>query len=62
MGSVDSLLYGLPGPTTELSAAAKPTPAVSASPLAISRVRAMVANNGMVRLIKRPAFLGKGAG
>ena len=46
-----------PGPTTELSAAAEPPPAASASPLATSRVRAMVANNGMVRLIKRPAFL-----
>src|SRR5215211_6279045 len=43
-----------PGPTTELSAAAEPTPATRASPLATSKVRAMVANNTMVRLIKRP--------
>src|SRR5215208_6755111 len=43
-----------PGPTTELCAATEPTPTVSATPLATKRVRAMVANNTMVRLIKRP--------
>src|SRR5215211_4798866 len=43
-----------PGPTTELSAAAEPTPAARATPLATNTVRAMVANNTMVRLIKRP--------
>ena len=36
--------------------------AASATPLAISRVKAMVLNNSMVRLIRRPAFLGKGTG
>src|SRR5215213_7626578 len=40
-----------PGPTTELSAAAEPTPAARASPLATSKVRAIVANNSTVRLI-----------
>src|SRR5215210_1156315 len=43
-----------PGPTTELCAATEPTPTASATPLATNRVRAMVANNNMVRLIKRP--------
>src|SRR5215207_4008645 len=43
-----------PGPTTELCAPAEPTPTASATPLATNRVRAMVANNTMVRLIKRP--------
>src|SRR5215210_5028573 len=51
-----------PGPTTELSALAVPTPAASASPLATSRVRAIVANNSMVRLISRPAFHVRGTG
>jgi hypothetical protein len=51
-----------PGPTTALCAPAEPTPAARVIPLAISRVSAMVANNTMVRLIGRPAFLGKGAG
>src|SRR5215211_486368 len=46
-----------PGPTTELCAPAEPTPAASATPLATNRVRAMVVNNGMVRLIRRPPFL-----
>src|SRR5215210_358994 len=49
-----------PGPTTELFAEAEPTPAASASPLATSRVRAVVANNSTVRLIKRPP-LSRGA-
>src|SRR5215210_6961628 len=43
-----------PGPTTELCAPAELIPAASATPLATNRVRAMVANNAMVRLIKRP--------
>src|SRR5215216_2075870 len=43
-----------PGPTTELCAATEPTPTVSATPLATKRVRSIVANNNMVRLIKRP--------
>src|SRR5215218_11037707 len=43
-----------PGPTTELCAATEPTPTASATPLATNRVRAMVANNSTVRLIKRP--------
>src|SRR5215210_5332658 len=43
-----------PGPTTELCAPAEPIPAASTTPLATNRVRAMVANNTMVRLIKRP--------
>src|SRR5215208_2518295 len=51
-----------PGPTTALCAPAEPTPAARVIPLAISRGSAMVANTGMVRLIGRPAFLGKGAG
>jgi hypothetical protein len=52
-----------PGPTTELCAPAEPILVTArATPLATNRVRAMVANNSMVRLIKRPAFLGKGAG
>src|SRR5215210_5180589 len=43
-----------PGPTTELCAPAEPILAASTTPLATNRVRAMVANNTMVRLIKRP--------
>src|SRR5215213_8649156 len=43
-----------PGPTTKLCAATEPTPTASATPLATNKVRAMVANNTMVRLIKRP--------
>ena len=44
-----------------LSAEAEPTPAASASPLATNRVRAMVTNNTMVRLIRRPpSFRGQG--
>src|SRR5215217_565068 len=43
-----------PGPTTELCAPAEPTPTASATPLATNRVRAMVANNTMVRLTKKP--------
>ena len=35
-------------------AATEPTPTASATPLATNTVRAMVANNTMVRLIKRP--------
>src|SRR5215210_1348545 len=46
-----------PGPTTELCAPAEPMTAPSTTPLATNRVRAMVANNTMVRLIRRPAFL-----
>ena len=42
-----------PGPTTELSAPAEPIVAASTTPLATNRVRAMVANNSMVRLIGR---------
>src|SRR5215210_2544288 len=51
-----------PGPTTELCAPAEPIPAASTTPLATNRVRPMVANNTMVRLIRRPAFLGKWGG
>jgi hypothetical protein len=36
--------------------------AARAAPLATNRVRATLANNSMVRLIRRPAFLGKGVG
>src|SRR5215208_1188905 len=50
-----------PGPTTELSALAESAPAARASPLATNRVRAMVANNTMVRLIKRPPLCSRGA-
>src|SRR5215207_6838052 len=46
-----------PGPTTELCASAEPMTAPSTTPLATNRVRAMVASNTMVRLIRRPAFL-----
>src|SRR5215218_9225040 len=51
-----------PGPTTELCATelcapAEPIPAASTTPLATNRVRAMVANNTMVRLISTAAFL-----
>src|SRR5919112_6877659 len=51
-----------PGPTTELCAPAEPIPTARATPLATNRVRAMVANNTMVRLISRAAFLGKWGG
>src|SRR5215217_3658585 len=50
-----------PGPTTELCAATEPTPTASATPLATNKVRAMVANNNMVRLIKRPPLCSRGA-
>src|SRR5215213_9466400 len=43
-----------PGPTTLFAACAEPIAVASATPLATNRVRAMVANNTMVRLIKRP--------
>ena len=43
-----------PGPTTELSAAAEPTPVASASPLATSRVRAIVLNESSVCLMRVP--------
>src|SRR5215218_1628280 len=51
-----------PGPTTELCATelrapAEPIAAASTTPLATNRVRAMVANNTMVRLISTAAFL-----
>src|SRR5215211_7277088 len=47
-----------PGPTTELCAPAEPILVTArATPLATNRVRAMVANNTMVRLIRRAAFL-----
>src|SRR5215208_4749219 len=46
-----------PGPTTELSAPAEPIVAASTTPLATNRVRAMVLNKTMVRLIKRASFL-----
>jgi hypothetical protein len=50
-----------PGPTTELLAPAEPIPTARATPLATKKVRVMVVNNGMVRLIRRAAFL-QGAG
>src|SRR5215211_3568840 len=44
-----------PGPTTLFAACAEPIlVTASATPLATNTVRAMVANNTMVRLIKRP--------
>src|SRR5215217_6744067 len=43
-----------PGPTTLFAACAEPIAVASATPLATNRVRAIVANNTMVRLIKRP--------
>src|SRR5215210_6436968 len=43
-----------PGPTTLFAACAEPIAVASATPLATNTVRAMVANNTMVRLIKRP--------
>src|SRR5215211_2734048 len=47
-----------PGPTTELCAPAEPILVTArATPLATNTVRAMVVNNTMVRLIRRPAFL-----
>src|SRR5215216_381657 len=46
-----------PGPTTELCAPAEPMAAPSTTPLATNRVRAMVVNNTIVRLIRRAAFL-----
>src|SRR5919106_6191169 len=46
-----------PGPTTLFAACAEPIAAPSTTPLATNRVRAMVANNTMVRLIRRAAFL-----
>src|SRR3712207_6833322 len=46
-----------PGPTTELCAPAEPIPTASATPLATNRVRAMVLNINMVRLIGRASFL-----
>src|SRR5215211_5287785 len=45
-----------PCPTTELCAPAEPIVA-SATPLATNRVRAMVVNDTMVRLIRRASFL-----
>src|SRR5215208_7088648 len=50
----------LPGPTTKLCAPVEPI-AASATPLATNKVRAMVANNTMVRLIKRPPLFSRGA-
>src|SRR5829696_7660984 len=47
-----------PGPTTEPCAPAEPILVTArATPLATKRVRAMVANNTMVRLISTAAFL-----
>src|SRR5215212_5618144 len=43
-----------PSPKTELCDTEDPNPAASATPLATNRVRVMVANSSMVRLIKRP--------
>jgi hypothetical protein len=52
-----------PGPTTELCAPAEPILVTArATPLVTNTVRAMVANNTMVRLISRAAFLVSGAG
>ena len=42
---------------SELCAPAEPIPAASTTPLATNRVRAMVVNKTMVRLIRRAAFL-----
>src|ERR671912_1969446 len=43
-----------PGPTTLFAACAEPIAVARATPLATNTVRAMVTNNTMVRLIKRP--------
>src|SRR5215213_5308933 len=50
-----------PGPTTLFAACAEPIAVASATPLATNRVRAMVDNNTMVRLIKRPPLCSRGA-
>jgi hypothetical protein len=43
-----------PGPTTELSAVAEPTPIARATPLVTNRVRAIVLNKSSVRLMRIP--------
>src|SRR5215203_1164370 len=50
-----------PGPMTLFAACAEPITVASATPLATNKVRAMVANNTMVRLIKRPPLCSRGA-
>src|SRR5687768_13973761 len=58
-GSAASIAFWMdsPGPTTELCAPAEPILVTArATPLATNTVRAMVANNTMVRLIRSAAF------
>ena len=57
IGSVYGLLDGLARPNDLALRTGEPTPAAGATPLATDRVRAMVVNNTMVRLIRRTAFL-----
>ena len=54
MGGVDGLLDGLARPNDLVCAPAEPIAVASTTPLATNRVRAMVANNTMVRLIRSP--------
>jgi hypothetical protein len=58
IGSVYSLLDGLARPNDRaLRSGGGAGPTARATPLATNRVRAIVVNDGLVRLIGRPAFL-----
>jgi hypothetical protein len=62
IGSVDSLLDGLARPDDRALRSGGADRRRQYYPLATNRVRAMVVNKTMVRLIRRASFLVSGAG